>query len=162
MISNIDQVNLALKLLRDGLVPVCKKTWQKHYGEDWLNRVNQELHRPQHNPNPDDVAFLFNALKATWAQVFGQSLGPSVRSLVFEVADVRNRWAHQQALSSDDILRALDSMERILEAFDNAEERKQIRSLRENLMRQLYGEGSRPEDKPTEEMKDNPTKSARR
>ncbi len=145
MMSNADRVGRALELLRDGLAPVCEETWKGYYGEDWLDLVNSKLHRPERNPTTGNVAFLFNVVKVTWREVFDQWLGVSVRSLVFEVADVRNRWAHQQALTSDDTTRALDSMERILEAFGNAAERDRIRGLRRDLLRQVFEEESRTE-----------------
>src|SRR5690606_28988551 len=74
---------------------------------------------------------------------------PSIRSLVFELADVRNTWAHQGSFSTDDVVRALDSMERVLEAFGNKEERDQIRTLRRELMRQMFDEESRAERRKT-------------
>ena len=75
-----------------------------------------------------------------------------VRSWVFEIADVRNSWAHQDkklARSSDDALRALDTMERLLEAFGNSDQRGQIRTMRRDLMRQVFEEESRGERRRT-------------
>ena len=74
---------------------------------------------------------------------------------MFEVSDVRNRWAHQQLLTSDDTVRALDSMERVLEAFGNSDQRNKIQDLRRDLMRQIFEEEARGErrriaSKPTE------------
>ena len=46
-----------------------------------------------------------------WNEVFRNTLGHAERSLVSELRDVRNSWAHQQAFSSDDAYRALDSIE---------------------------------------------------
>ena len=69
--------------------------------------------------------------------------------MVFEVADARNRWAHQQSVSTDDTIRALDSMERVVESFGDATERHQIRGLRQDLMRQMVDEQSRSERRRT-------------
>ena len=157
VMANTERVAKALDLLRDGLGPACEATWRGFYGDGWLQQVNSRLHRPDQEPSTGDSAFLFKGIKATWNEVFGHALGPSVRSLVFEVSDVRNRWAHQQSLTSDDTARALDSMERVLEAFGNSEQRDQIRVLRRDLMRQMFDEESRSERrrtaaKPTEGM----------
>ena len=149
VMANTERVSKALDLLRDGLAPACEATWHGFYGEGWLQQVNSKLHRPDHQPSVGDSAFLFKGVKATWNEVFGQALGPSVRSLVFEVSEVRNRWAHQQSLTSDDTARALDSMERLLEAFGNSDQREEIRVLRRDLMRQMFDEESRAERRRT-------------
>ncbi len=149
VMANTERVAKALDLLRDGLGPACEATWRGFYGDGWLQQVNSRLHHPDRQPSVGDSAFLFKGMKATWNEVFGHALGPSVRSLVFEVSDIRNRWAHQQSLTSDDTVRALDSMERVLEAFGNSDQRDQIRGLRRDLMRQMFDEESRSERRRT-------------
>ncbi len=149
VMANTERISKALDLLRDGLRPKCEDTWRGFYGDVWLDAVNGRLHTPERSPSVDDAAFLFKGMKATWQEVFGHGFPPAVRALVFEVADARNSWAHQQALSTDDTVRALDSMERLLEAFGNLEERQQIRSLRRDLMRQMMEEESRAERRKT-------------
>ncbi len=149
VMANTERIAKALDLLRDGLGPACEATWRGFYGDGWLQQVNSKLHHPDRQPSIGDSAFLFKGVKATWNDVFGHALGPSVRSLVFEVSDVRNRWAHQQSLTSDDTVRALDSMERVLEAFGNSDHRDQIRGLRRDLMRQMFDEESRSERRRT-------------
>ena len=149
VMANTERIARALDLLRDGLRPKCEDTWQGFYGDGWLDAVNGRLHSPERSPSTEDAAFLFKGMKATWPEVFGHGFPPAVRGLVFEVADARNRWAHQQALSTDDTVRALDSMERLLEAFGNLDERQQIRSLRRDLMRQMVDEESRAQRRKT-------------
>ena len=149
VMANTERTAKALDLLRDGLSPACEATWRGFYGNGWLQQVNSRLHSPDREPSVGDSAFLFKGIKATWNEVFSHGFGPSVRSLVFEVSDVRNRWAHQQSLTSDDTVRALDSMERVLEAFGNSDQRDQIRTLRRDLMRQMFDEESRSERRRT-------------
>ena len=143
VMANTERVARALGLLRDGLRPACEAAWRGFYGQDWLRKVNSRLRSPAREPSTEDVSFLLNGVKATWVDLFGHGFGPDVRSLVFEVADVRNRWAHQKRMSSDDTLRALDSMERVLEVFGSSAERIGIRDLRRELMRQMFEEESR-------------------
>ena len=149
VMANTERVGKGLDLLRDGLGPACEATWRGFYGDGWPQQVNSRLHHPDRGPSVGDSAFLFKGVKATWNEVFSHGFGPSVRSLVFEVSDVRNRWAHQQSLTSDDTVRALDSMERVLEAFGNSDQRDQIRVLRRDLMRQMFDEESRSERRRT-------------
>ena len=145
VMANRERIARALDLLRDGLGPACEATWKGFYGDAWLQRVNSRLRNPEREPSISDVAFLLKGIKVTWNEVFGHGFPPAVRSLVFEVSDVRNRWAHQKSLASDDALRALDSMERVLEAFGDSTARGRIRSLRRDLMRQMFDQQSRTE-----------------
>ena len=149
VMANTERISKALDLLRDGLAPKCEETWQGFYGDDWLEKVNQQLHNPERSPSTADVAFLFKGMKATWNELFGHGFAPAIRSLVFELSDVRNNWAHQGSFSTDDAVRALDSMERVLEAFGNADQRQEIRTLRRDLMRQMFDEESRSERRKT-------------
>ena len=147
--TNTERISRALDLLRDGLGPKCAATWQGVYGPKWLEEVNRRLHSPAHSPTVNDVAFLFKGMKGTWNEVFSHGFTPVVRALVFELAEVRNNWAHQEKFSSDDTARALDSMERVLEAFGDIDERRKIRDLRHGLMRQMFEEESRAERRKT-------------
>jgi hypothetical protein len=55
-----------------------------------------------------DVAALLKLMWEGWNEVFGRTLGRAERSLVQELRDWRNKWAHQEPFSSDDADRALD------------------------------------------------------
>ena len=149
VMANAERIARALDLLRDGLQPKCEETWQGFYGDDWLSIVNEKLHNPEREPSTADAAFLFKCMKVTWNEVFGHGFPPAIRSLVFELAEVRNTWAHQGSFNTDDTARALDSMERVLEAFGNSEQRSAIRNLRRDLMRQMFDEESRSERRKT-------------
>src|SRR5680860_24139 len=149
VMANTERISKALDLLRDGLRPKCEETWQGFFGDQWLDEINSRMHHPQDAPSTDDVAFLFHGMKATWNDVFSHGFPTAIRSLVFELADVRNNWAHQGSFSTDDTVRSLDSMERVLEAFGNADERKALRGMRRDLMRQMFDEESRAQRRKT-------------
>ncbi len=149
VMANSERVGKALDLLRDGMRPKCEETWEGFFGEGWLDTVNGRLRTPETTPTTTDIAFLFNGIKGTWNEVFGHAFGPDVRSLVFDLSKVRNTWAHQGSFTSDDTLRALDSMERLLEAFGDHDHRNEIRSHRRDLMRQMFEEESRSERRKT-------------
>jgi predicted AAA+ superfamily ATPase len=68
----------------------------------------------------------------------------SERSIVSELRDVRNKWAHQEAFSSSDAYRALDSMERLLTAV-SAEQASEIGQMRMDLLRVQFDEQRRGE-----------------
>ncbi len=63
-----------------------------------------------------DAAGVLKLMWETWNDVFGCTLGCAERSLIQELCDWRNKWAHQEPFSSDDADRALDSMGRLLAA----------------------------------------------
>ncbi len=79
-----------------------------------------------------------------WNVVFAKTLGPAERSLVSELRDIRNKWAHQEAFASSDAYRALDSMERLLTAV-SASEAEQIGQMRMDLLRLQFDEQRRSE-----------------
>jgi hypothetical protein len=56
-----------------------------------------------------------------WAPAFAHTLGPAERSLLFEMREWRDKWAHQEPFSSDDTYRALDSAARLLAAVSARE-----------------------------------------
>jgi predicted AAA+ superfamily ATPase len=147
--ANSERMQRALDVFRDGLLPACEQTFAAFYGDDWVAAVNQRSNHPESTPSKTDVAFLLKSMKITWNDVWGNGFAPTIRSLVFEVADARNRWAHQDPMSSDDVSRALDSMERVLEALGNVDERRIVRDLRKDLMRQIYEEEARSERRKT-------------
>jgi predicted AAA+ superfamily ATPase len=149
VMANSERMQRALDVFRDGLLPPCEQTFVGFFGDDWLEQVNQKSHHPEPNPSKTDVSFLLKSMKVTWGEVWGAGFSPTIRSLVFEVADARNRWAHQDPMSSDDVSRALDSMERVLEALGNVDERKELRDLRKDLARQIFEEESRSERRKT-------------
>lgn len=149
VMANTERIHKALDLLRDGLRPKCEETWTGFYGDGWLKAINSQMHKPEPAPSTNDVAFLFKGMKASWNEVFSHGFPQAIRSLVFELAEVRNTWAHQGSFTTDDTVRALDSMERVLEAFGNIDERQQIRALRRDLMRQMFDEESRSERRKT-------------
>jgi len=52
-----------------------------------------------------DAASLLKLMWEAWNDVFRRTLGPAERSLVSELRDHRNKWAHQETFSSDDAYR---------------------------------------------------------
>jgi hypothetical protein len=79
-----------------------------------------------------------------WNTVFKEILGHAERSLVSELRDVRNKWAHRDAFSGNDAHRALDSMARLLLAV-SAPEAAEVEQMRMDLMRVQFDEQRRSE-----------------
>jgi predicted AAA+ superfamily ATPase len=85
----------------------------------------------------NDPAVQLKVLADYWDLAFREELRRSDRNVVFELRDVRNRWAHNASFSVDDTYRALDSIERLLVAVD-ATEATEVGRSKDELMRLKY------------------------
>ena len=91
-----------------------------------------------------DAAGLLKLMWEAWNDVFRRTLGPAERSLVSELRDQRNKWAHQQTFSGDDAYRALDSAGRLLTAV-SAPQADEIEKMKMELLRLRFDEQVRSE-----------------
>ena len=80
--------------------------------------------------------------------MFRKTLGQAERTLVSELRDVRNRWAHQAAVLTDDAYRALDSAARLLTAV-SAPQADEIEKMKMELLRVRFDEQVRSEKRKT-------------
>ncbi len=62
-----------------------------------------------------------------------------------ELREVRNKWAHQQAFSTDDAYRALDSIQRLLNAVSAAQEASEVERQKYEVLRVRFEEQARHE-----------------
>ncbi|MBX6773122.1 MAG: AAA+ family ATPase, partial [Chloroflexi bacterium] len=146
--TNHERVGKALDLLRSGLAPFVVRELKNVYGgraqDETLrllggDRLNAD--RPLHQW---DVAALLKVMWDAWNEVFRTTLGAAERSLVSELRDWRNRWAHQEPFSSDDAYRVLDSAARLLSAV-SAREAQDLERMKMELLRVRFDEQSRGE-----------------
>ena len=72
-----------------------------------------------------------------WNDVFRHDLTFVERSLVSELREYRNRWAHQQDFTEPDTYRIMDNIERLLIAV-KSDEVDSIRRLRRESLRRLW------------------------
>src|SRR5574338_694220 len=120
-ITNHERVGKSLELLRAGLSPFVERELSTKYGKYWITKVTQgwqnELKWPEGSELPNlDAAALLRMMWDQWNEVFRNTLGFAERSLVSELREVRNTWAHPGSFSTDDAYRALDSAARLLAA----------------------------------------------
>ena len=144
--SNRDRVGAALDLLQQALVPYVKREMQAAYGQQWLTEasyaLNRELGATAGGEPHLDVALLLQLMWARWNEVFSQKLSRSDRSIISELRETRNRWAHQEPFSTDDTYRALDSIERLLTAIA-APEASEVQRAKDDVLRVRYEEQRR-------------------
>lgn len=147
--SNQERVGKAMDLLRAGLAPFVEREIQSSVkaGSVRMDAVRRFADDPMLGQKPIaqwDVAGLLKLTWETWNDVFGRTLGRAERSLVQELRDWRNKWAHQEPFSSDDADRALDSMNRLLAAV-SAPQADEIGKMKMELRRLVFDEQVRGE-----------------
>src|SRR5690606_16377904 len=120
-----ERVGKAMDLLRKGLVPYVEREFRSVYGEKAWAEVERFIGEDRSGKKRSfgdlDVSPLLKLMWDSWNVVFSKTLGRAERSLVQELRDWRNKWAHQEPLSSDDTDRALDSAARLLSAVSAPE-----------------------------------------
>ena len=72
-----------------------------------------------------------------WNELFRNELSFVERSLISELRDFRNRWAHQDSIEEGDVYRILDDIERLLKAI-NSTETKFVTDLRRESLNRLW------------------------
>jgi hypothetical protein len=131
-ITNHERVGKCLEQLTAGLQPFVERELKSNYQDEWFAETQKTLSATQVDflGTPDkpewDIASLLATLWNQWNDVFKKVLGHTERSLVSELRDVRNKWAHQRTFTTDDAYRALDSMERLLNAVSAPKETEEI------------------------------------
>lgn len=148
-VTNQERVGKAMDLLRGGLAPFVDREFKSIYKDKAAAEARRLL------PADDringsrtiaqwDVAVLLKVMWDAWNDVFGRTLGRADRSLVQELRDWRNKWAHQEPFSSDDADRALDSMARLLAAV-SAPQADEVGKMKMELRRLVFDEQVRGE-----------------
>ena len=149
-ITNHERVGKALEQLKIGLGPFAGREIKAAITANTisLEKVRNFADDPILGKKPIeewDVSGLLKLMWETWNDVFKKTLGFSERSLVSEIRDWRNKWAHQQTFSSDDADRALDSVERLLTAVSATEQADDVRKMKLELRRTVADEQARGE-----------------
>jgi predicted AAA+ superfamily ATPase len=149
-ITNHERVGKALDLLKDGLQPFLEREMKAQHAQLWFEQVKASVRETQSNlfgtaDKPRwDAAALLGVMWNQWQIVFRKTLGQAERSLVSELRDVRNKWAHQNPFSGDDTYRALDSAARLLTAV-SAPQAEDVERMKMELLRVRFDEQVRSE-----------------
>lgn len=147
-ITNQERVGKAMELLRAGLAPFVERELKSQHqaqAADAARRYFGDDRTVGKKPLAEwDVAPLLKLMWEAWNEIFGRTLGRAERSLVQELRDCRNKWAHQEPFSSDDADRALDSMARLLTAV-SAAEADEVGRMKMELRRLTFDEQVRGE-----------------
>lgn len=147
-ITNQERVGKALGLLQEGLRLFIEREMKAHLGDQWSAEVKETLKDTRLGAGKgdvlQDVSVQLVTMDRHWGAVFRNTLGKAERSLVNELLEMRNRWAHQDPFSSDDADRALDSITRLLTAI-SAAQADEVGKMKMELRRLIYDEQVRSE-----------------
>jgi len=148
--TNHERVGKSLEILNSGIMPFFERELHAQLGEDWQKKVAAQSDERLFDTKRQteliqwDTQRLLSVMWNNWNEVFGRTLGHAERSLVSELRDIRNRWAHQKPFSSDDTYRALDSVGRLLTAV-SAPQADEIERMKMELLRVRFDEQVRTE-----------------
>lgn len=147
-ITNRDRVGKGLDSLTAGLAPFVERELKAVLGNRWDEPLADFGPKaggsPRKLPSLSDPAVLLGVMWNQWNNVFGRTLGNAERSLVSELRDVRNRWAHNETFNGNDAHRALDSAGRLLTAV-SAPQAAEVEQMRTDLQRNIFEEQRRSE-----------------
>ena len=138
--------------LKSGLAPFVSREFINHLKGRSDQVLQQVLGEPVQDAKGDfsnmDTAALLRVMWESWNEVYRDTLGHAERSLVSELRDIRNRWAHQESFSSDDAYRALDSTHRLLTAVSSPEA-GEVENMKMELLRVRFDEQARTQRRRT-------------
>lgn len=151
-LTNQERVGKALDLLKLGLAPFVERevrnATQKGKTIPALRAFAEDPLFRDKAIDKWDAALLLKFMWDCWNDVFRDVLGHAERNLVSEIRTHRNNWAHQNAFSSDDADRALDSIARLLTAV-SAPQADEVAKMKMELRRLIFDEQMRSEKRKT-------------
>ncbi len=147
--SNYERVGKSMEFLKAGLAPFAERETFSRMRPNEAKQAIAEFAAVDRMLAGKamaewDVAALLNFMWTKWNDIFNRALGNAERSLVSELREHRNRWAHQAAFSSDDAYRALDSAWRLLTSI-SAVEAEEVDKMKNELLRLRFDEQLRNE-----------------
>ena len=146
-ITNRERVGKGLELLRVGLMPFVELQFEGKFGKGYRDIVEARFNIKK-NPGGalhwDNQAILkMFMIPEVWKEVIEPVLGKGVRNYAGELLEVRNRHAHDEAFSSEQAERALDTMRLLLGEVGAAEEAEKVQQIRYELQRVVFSDMAR-------------------
>ena len=145
--ENIELIQKGIRILLPYYAGYVAQEMRQTYKDDWWTEIRRLLADNQYDvPYTGDYAECVDSLDISncirildrgWNDVFKRKLSIDYRTWSKELMGIRNKISHagMQDFSDDDTWRALDTMARICEAFDN----EATEEIRELLRKFRYG-----------------------
>lgn len=149
--NNRDRVGKAFDLLSEGLLDEVDAVMTQAYGTtDWTTawaREDAQRHGgPLRTLTKHDVQVQLRAITEQ-GRLFKDVMSRAQQGFASELRETRNKWAHNEPFSSDDAVRALDTIERLLQAVGSIDSADDVRKLRVDLQRTVYEDQTRQQVK---------------
>lgn len=141
-VTNHERIGTALRSLKAGLLPFVEREMRGVYGDRWMEEVRAALSTSTQNEPLEDVHALLGIVWFRWGEVFKRVLGNAERAYVSELREVRNLWAHQHTFTTNDTVRYLDTIARLLTAI-GAPEAADVERMHAELQRTQIDEQAR-------------------
>ena len=138
-LSNIQRIRKGLDTLKDGLVPFVEREFEA-WSSEWAQRVTDSIRVATDKDGRVqwDVSALMVAMNDFWQAIFKNTLGHQERAYVSLIREVRNKWGHEKPFTSDEVLRALDQMQMLLQAVSAHEQAEEIGKQKQDLSRVVF------------------------
>jgi len=145
-ITNQERVQKGLDLLKDGLRSFVEQEMKATHGEKWQKVAEEGFPNMKFKGgiSLNDVGNLLSILLNEWNRVFEKTLGKTEKNAVHTLKDVRNKWAHNEAFSTDETYRAIDTIGLLLTAV-SAPQTEEIDKMKMELLRTRFEDQRRSE-----------------
>ncbi|MEW2005721.1 DUF499 domain-containing protein [Microbacterium sp. NPDC079208] len=149
--NNQERLFKAFGLLAEGLYDTVDEVMTATFGTaDWNTKWSLEdatrRSRPAQQMDKTDVQVQLRAITEKGYD-FKEVLSRAQQGYGSELKDFRNDVMHGKPVSSDDTARALDTMERLLQAVGAVDSAKDVHGLRQDLQRTVYEDQTRKQVK---------------
>ncbi|KAA8822005.1 Swt1 family HEPN domain-containing protein [Bifidobacterium vespertilionis] len=146
-INNRDRVGKAFDFLSEGLVDPVDEVMTKVYGtldwpDAWALAEQQKYGSPLRKMSKTDVQVQLHAI-TEYGRNFNDILSRAQQSYASELRETRNQWAHLEPFTSDEAIRALSTIELLLNAVNAPDSAADVRKLRDTLQRTVYEDHTR-------------------
>ena len=148
--SNRERVGAALDFFVEGYREfVIQQMNARHAGQgiakaqEFLEQRAKGGTKVPDGPQEWDTAAVISIVLSEWQYLFRLKLGKAERGMLSELEEIRNEWAHQQVFTTDDTIRALDTIQRLLNAVSAATQSLELDKLKGEVMRTRFAEMQR-------------------
>jgi predicted AAA+ superfamily ATPase len=137
---NQDRIGQLLEILRDGLGPYVLRALKARNTAGYLQAISEEAHNKRVFANDEealrsiDVAGWLGLMARAWNEVFRDRLGYSERSYTHELIEVRNKWAHQERFTDEEVRRAADTAVLLLRAVGATAQADRAQTILDELL----------------------------
>jgi len=152
--SNRNRVGDSLDIFVEGMMPFVIQEMKTRHKEKYEEQIRDIMRnnralvsKADGSSVPWDAALVISVILHEWQYLFRKKLGKSEQAMLHELSDTRNKWAHQEAFSTDDTLRALDTVHRLLSSVSAGDQSAQVDAIKQEVMRVRYGELKKTERK---------------